>query len=38
MQRRAQEKAQREEMEFQSMYSDVLEGLSNESGIMGDTR
>jgi hypothetical protein len=36
--RRAAEAAQQKEAEFQCMYSDVLAGLSNSSGIMGDTQ
>lgn len=36
--RRAAEAAQQKEEQFQSMYADVLEGLSNTTGIMGDTQ
>lgn len=38
IQRRKAEEEARKEADFQKSYAEVLAGLSNESGIMGDTQ
>lgn len=38
IERKREEDAALKEAEFQAAYADVLEGLGNETGIMGDTR
>ncbi|KAG1661856.1 hypothetical protein FOA52_011623 [Chlamydomonas sp. UWO 241] len=38
MEARMEQSVEKKEAEFQSMYADVLEGLTNSSGIMGDTQ
>ena len=38
MQRKQAKEKKRQEEEFESMFGDVLSGLSNETGIMGETQ